>query len=150
MRGKRGVGDDVHLRHVSMWPLNIAVRLALCDCLQEACQNKGHIVAWVKAVPKGRSNKCRQSCTEARLLPLWSDAQVHVVLKPQVSIDVPVTQIGVCVLGELYSERLHILKPVPVHAAGLGVHSLVANATENASALGQQPNTIVLHASRDT
>lgn len=101
-------------------------------------------------MPKGRGDKCGHAGTEARLLALGRDSQVHVIAEPEIRVDVPVAQICVRVLGQLNAEGLDILKAIPVHSAGLGVNALVADTGEDASAFRQVPNAVVLHASSES
>lgn len=98
-------------------------------------------------MPEGRGNKGGHTGTESRFLALGGHPQIHVVPEPEVGVDVPVSEVGMSVLGELDAQRLHVLEAVPVDTAGLGVNTLVADTGENASTFGQMPDAVVFHAS---
>ena len=123
--------------------------LTFCNGLEKSGEDEGEVVPRIEPMPEGTGDKRGQTGAEARLFPLRSDTQVHVVAEPVVGVHVPVLQISAGVLGEFDAERVHVLEAVPVDFARLGVDAAVADAGEDAGTFGEGPDAVVFHAGGD-
>lgn len=119
--------------------------LTLCYILDEAGENKGHVVAWFEAVPERTGDEGGHAGAETGLLALRRDAQVDVVSQPVVGVHVPVAQICMAVLRKLHARRPNVGQAAPVWFAGFGIQAFVPDAREDAGAFGHHPDAVVLH-----
>lgn len=100
-------------------------------------------------MPQGTGSKGHEAGAEAGLLAAGGDAQVDVVAEPVVGVDVPAAEVASRVLGRLDGPGVNVLQAVPRDPARGGVHAVVAQAGEDAGALGQVPDAVVLEARRE-
>ena len=64
-------------------------------------------------MPKCTRNKSRHTSAEAGLLAAGCDAQIYVISKPSIRVDVPVSQVGSSILSTLDTPRAHVAESIP-------------------------------------
>jgi hypothetical protein len=95
--------------------------------------------------PAGHTRGCKSSerAPEPRFLPFGRDAEVDVVLEPLVSVHVPRLEVCLRVLRCLDRPRVDVCDTVPARLLGGRVDAVVAQARQDARALGQRPYAVV-------
>lgn len=121
------------------------VELTLGYILDEARQDKGHVISRSEAVPESASHERSHARSESWFLSLRSDPQIHVIPQPMVGVDVPVAQICVAVLCKLHTSRLDVGQTTPVRFASLWIQTFVTDSRQDAGPFGQSPHAVVLH-----
>ena len=79
-------------------------------------------------MPQGTGCKGSHASTEAGLLALGRNTQVHIVAQPVVGVLIPAAQVTVRVLGGFQTPGVDVLQTVPEHLARLGVEAVVSHA----------------------
>ena len=104
----------------------LTVGLTLGNGLYESPQNKSEVVARIEAVPESAGCESSETGSESWFLAFRCHSEVHVVPKPEVSIDVPALEEGPRVLCRFDTPGIDVLQPIPFYLSCLGIHTVVA------------------------
>jgi hypothetical protein len=115
----------------------------LSNRLDEASKDECQIITWIKSVPECTRYKSGHTGAESGFLAARRDAEVYIIPKPVVGVDIPVSEIGSGVLCTFHSPWIYVLKSIPGYFASDRVNPFEAQAGENARALRQSPDTII-------